>query len=318
MRYGDTAVGQARNTDMIVFLGRHMGFSFSIKGSEHRCVEHPSLSVKGDRLTWYWHSRGIGGRGALDFLIKIDGMGFRDAMARLAGAEVSPPPPRVTATSARTLILPEKAGFFYTRVYAYLSQTRGIDAGIIAALIQEKKLYEDKKGNIVFVGYDQNTVPRFASLRGTYTDNPFRMDCAGSDKRYGFKMDSMDKAVNDHLYIFESAIDCMSHATLEILKTGDKNAWRNDNRLSLGGTSGLALDKYLELHGGVGKLIFCLDNDTAGREAAALLAREYEGKDFVTRIEPPRSKDYNEDLIKFREEGLIVDGRKIQVNSEYR
>ena len=300
MRYGDTAVEQARNTDMISFLGRHMGFSFSLKGSEHRCREHPSLSVKGDRLTWYWHSRGIGGRGPLDFLIKIEDMGFRDAMAKLAGAEVAPPAPRITVPPARMLILPEKAGFVFARLYAYLGQTRGIDAGIITALIQEKKLYEDTKGNVVFVGYDENNVPRFASLRSTYTDNPFRMDCAGSDKRYGFKMDNKDKVVNDHLYIFESPIDCMSHATLEILKTGDKYAWRNDNRLSLGGTSGLALVKYLELYGGVGELIFCLDNDAAGREAAANLAREHAGKGYRTRIEVPAGKDFNEDLITAR------------------
>ena len=311
MRYADTAVEQARNTDMVAFLGRYMGFNFNIRGSEYRCREHPSLSVKNDRLTWYWHSRGVGGRGALDFLIKAEGMGFRDAMAGLSGPNHLPPHPSTPPLPARALILPEKAGFLYTRLYAYLSQTRGIDAGIITALVQEKKLYEDKKGNIVFVGYDENNVPRFASLRGTYTDNPFRMDCPGSDKRYGFNMDKVDKTVNGNLYIFESPIDCMSHATLDVLKTGDKNAWLGDSRLSLGGTSGLALGKYLELHGGAGELIFCLDNDPAGSEAAANLAREYAGKGYRTRIELPKGKDYNDDLLAIqREKDLRALGRR--------
>ena len=211
MKYDETAVEQARNADMLTFFSQYMGFTFNGKGAEYRCREHPSLSVNNDRLTWYWHSRGVGGRGALDFLIKVEGMDFREAMAKLAG-EPLPPVQPIAPQSARTLILPEKAGFLYKRLYAYLNQSRGIDGSIISALIHEKKLYEDKRSNVVFVGYDENNTPRFASLRGTYTDKPFRIDCHGSDKQYGFKM---NYSQNGRLYIFEAPMDCMSHATLE-------------------------------------------------------------------------------------------------------
>ena len=315
MRYDETTVEQARNTDMLTFFSRYMGFTFKVKGTEYRCREHPSLSVKNDRLTWYWHSRSVGGRGALDFLIKVEGMDFREAMAKLAGEPLPSIQPTTTPRLARSLILPEKAGFLYKRLFAYLNQSRGIDGNIITALIQEKKLYEDKRGNVVFVGYDENNTPRFASLRGTYTDKPFRMDCAGSDKQYGFKM---NYSQNGRLYIFESPIDCMSHATLENMQTGVKNAWRGDNRLSLGGTSGVALHKYLELHGNTAELIFCLDNDNAGNEAAAILAREYGRSGFIMRIEPPQGKDYNEDLQKYKNERLIINENKTHKCAEYR
>jgi len=300
MRYNNTVVEHARSTDMLAFFSRYMSFSFNIKGNEYRCNEHPSLSVKNDRLTWYWHSRSIGGRGALDFLMKTQGMGFREAMAKLVGTEPSPLPSHIESPSARPLILPERADFLYNRLYAYLNQTRGIDGKIIITLIQDKRLYQDKKGNIVFVGYDENNVPRFASLRGTYTDNPFRADSTGSDKRYGFNMDNVDNMARSNLYIFESPIDCMSHATLVNLKTGDKNAWRNDKRLSLGGTSSLALCKYLELNDSVSELIFCLDNDPAGREGTASLAREFGRKDYRTQIALPMGKDFNDDLLTAR------------------
>jgi hypothetical protein len=91
MRYDNHVVEQARNTDILIFLRRYMGFDFTSKGGEYRCNEHPSLSIKADRLTWFWHSRGVGGRGALDFLMKIEGMAFRDAMAKLATGEPSAP-----------------------------------------------------------------------------------------------------------------------------------------------------------------------------------------------------------------------------------
>ena len=73
-------------------------------------------------------------------------------------------------------------------------------AQIIQMLIQKEKLYEDKRNNVVFGGFDEQGKARFASLRGTHGD--FRMDCAGSDKRYGFNMAAY--MPSERLYIFES------------------------------------------------------------------------------------------------------------------
>lgn len=293
----ETRVKQARNSDMLLFFSQHNGFTFRKKGGEYRCVEHPSLAVKSDCLSWYWHSKGVGGYGTLDFLIKVEGYSFREAVEQFSDnhAVLSEKPEPNDTT--KTLILPEKAGRMYKRLYAYLCKTRGIDGEIISKLIQEKKIYEDKRGNVVFIGYDEKNIPKFACLRGTYTHNQFRMDCAGSNKQYGFRMTYNE---TDKLYIFEAPIDAMSHATLTNLVTGNTNAWRNDNRLSLGGVTSLALDKYIELHHQTKELIFCLDNDTAGREAAVFMVRKYTDKGFCTRMELPESKDYNTDLLEYR------------------
>ena len=94
------------------------------------------------------------------------------------------------------------------RLYDYLCVKRGIDSEVVNTLIQEGKLYEDKRRNVCFAGCDEHGTPRFASLRGTGRD--FRCDVAGSDKRYGFNMAFSESAP---LYIFESPIDCMSHAS---------------------------------------------------------------------------------------------------------
>lgn len=288
----ENTVIQARNTDLITFLEQRNNFTFKSRGYEYRCREHPSLAVKGDRLSWFWH----GGYGALDYLINIDGYGFRQAVEQLNCVSFSPSVQvEEKEQTPKTLILPEKA-FLYKRLFAYLCKTRGIDHHIITTLIQEKKLYEDTKGNVVFIGSDEQNEPKYACLRGTYTNNPFRMECTGSDTQYGFHMTYAD---NGRLFIFEAPIDALSHATLENLITGDKTAWRKDNRLSLGGVSSVALDKYLELHPLIKELIFCLDSDAAGRDAAVDMARRYADKGYITRLELPTHKDYNEDLLAY-------------------
>jgi len=293
-------IEQARNANIIDFLERHKGLTFVHHGGAFRCRDHSSLAVKADRLSWYWHSQGVGGFGALDYLIKVEKMAFQNAVEAVAGIganAAAPSPLSENPTTVKTLILPPKSGLSL-RLYDYLCIKRGIDSDIVNTLIQKEKLYEDKRGNVVFVGHDENGAARFASLRGTCGD--FRGDCSGSDKRYGFNMAAC--APSDRLYIFESPIDCMSHASLVNALTGDTGAWKQHNRLSLAGTSDAALPFFLKQHTAVRDLVFCLDNDTPGREAAAVLIEKYTDKGYTARRELPQGKDFNEDLQAYRKQ----------------
>ena len=288
----EKTVEQARNADVVAFLERRHGFTFAHRGGAYRCRQHPSLAVKNDRLSWFWHSRGVGGHGVIDYLMKMEHMPFRQAVEAVSG--VTPPTvPSQREEPPKALMLPEKAGISL-RLYDYLCGRRGIDSDIVNTLIQKEKLYEDRRGNVVFVGHDEHGKARFASLRGIYGDPPFRGDCAGSDKRYSFSMAAC--APSGRLYIFESPIDAMSHASLENAAVGDAGAWEQHNRLSLAGTSDTALPFFLNQHPTVRELVFCLDNDPAGREAAALMARKYAEKSYHTSIILPAGKDFNEDL----------------------
>ncbi|MDR1735833.1 MAG: DUF3991 and toprim domain-containing protein, partial [Oscillospiraceae bacterium] len=255
-------VEQARNADIVSFLEKYHGFTFANKGGAYRCNEHPSLAVKNDRHSWYWHSRDLGGFGAVDFLMKADSMTFRDAVSVITGTTPPTAATRPQPEQPKTLVLPEMSGI-PLRLLNYLCMERGIDSEIVNTLIQRKMLYEDTRGNIVFVGYDKQGAARFASLRGTHGDASFRGDCAGSDKRYGFAM-----AANvpcQHLFIFESPIDAMSHASLAKAATGGSEVWKMEPRLSLGGTSAAALNFFLNQHKEIKSLVFCLDNDEPGR-----------------------------------------------------
>jgi hypothetical protein len=89
-------------------------------------------------------------------------------------------------------------------------------------------------------------------------------------------------------------------ASLVNATTGDTGAWRKHNRISLAGTSNTALSFYLDRHQNIMELVFCMDNDPAGRIAALMMGREYALKGYMVLNEPPRGKDFNEDLQAYR------------------
>lgn len=324
IRIDEKLVEQARHTDMLAFLEKYHGFTFTHQGGVYRCKQHKSLAVKDDRLSWYWHSKGVGGFGAIDYLTKIESLSFRQAVETVT--DIPAAVPTCQTPPDKQLVLPEKGGMLQNRLRDYLCNKRGIDIAIVGALLDEGKIYEDRRGNVVFVGADENGKPQFASLRGTSssqaayrlfspngeklthsaapplpkksndfagTPKQFRMDCAGSDKRYGFHIGT---ALSERLYIFESPIDAMSHACIENIIVGDRNAWQRDNCLSLAGTSDTALPEYLKQHTQAKELVLCLDNDEPGRGASIAIARKYAGQGYRTRIELPTAKDYNVEL----------------------
>lgn len=286
---------QARNADIIDFLHKYNGFTFKSQLSAYRCEQHPSLAVKDDRRSWFWHSKGVGGFGAIDFLMKVEQRQFQESVEIVTGVKPEPARSPLKAELPKELTLPSKSRDTL-RLYDYLCRKRGIDRSIVGSLLQEGKIYQDLRGNVAFVGHNAENKPRFVSVRGT-SDRIFRMDCAGSDKRYGFN--TVASVPSEHLYIYESPIDLMSHASLAITATCDTEAWKCHNRLSLSGTSDRAIPYFLNQHKTVADIVLCLDNDPTGRKAADAISEKYAKQGFQTRMEFPVGKDFNEDLIAF-------------------
>ena len=65
------------------------------------------------------------------------------------------------------------------RAYAYLTQTRYIDQDIVQDFVNRKMLYQDVRGNCVFVAYDEKKEPVFANFRGTLSEVKFLGDEIG-------------------------------------------------------------------------------------------------------------------------------------------
>lgn len=223
---------KAYNADIIEFL-RYKGFDFIKSGRFYKCKQHDGLIVCGDRKSFFWNSKNIRGGGAVDFLQRIEGMSFPEAVIGERAAEYKPAPKREAAKTAGKLVLPEKTDGKYSRVFAYLSQSRGLSAEVISDFIKSKQIYQDIRGNCVFVGYDEKGEAKFGSVRGTLTEKKYRGDCKNSDKRYAFHQIGTDTT---RLYIFEAPIDLMSHCTRTDQDYG-VGAYKKQTRITLCGTS---------------------------------------------------------------------------------
>jgi hypothetical protein len=313
--YSDNKIQQAREMDMINFLENKEGFTFKQEGNQWRCIEHDSLVIMQDRMGWYWNSRQVGGGSAIDWCEKIYASKFQEAMRIIVGnGEVVQLNHQSTPAvkRERDFSLPEVTTD-NRRVYSYLTKTRGIDPVIVNQLITDKKLYQDKRGNCVFVGFNQDNEPKYAGLRGTLSDKQFRGEVTGSDKRYGFQMDSNSSSQQnlERLYVFESPIEAMSHASIVNKIIGNDRAFSIHNRLSLGGVTDVALVQYLQDNPQIKHIDFCLNNDEAGRSATSEMMAKFEEQGYTVRDRPPTLDDFNDDLIENQStENKIVVGRK--------
>ena len=295
-------IAQIKQIDLLTYLQTYDPEELVHAGGGEYCTKsHDSLRIS--HGLWCWHSKNIGGKTALDYLIKVCGMGFMDAVQHLLGrAAIQPPvfscpskpPPK------RTLTLPP-AALNNDRALAYL-QSRGIDHAVLDHCIKSGLLYESADyHNCVFVGMDKAGTPRYAALRGTVSN--FKGEASGSDKRYSFSIPAEGESVTLHL--FESAVDALSYATLLQMHGRD---YRQTHLLSLAGVFApaqrpgqrlpVSLARYLEDYPGIQRIDLHLDNDLAGRAAArniaTLLGERY---DLHDRIPPDGCKDTNEYLV---------------------
>ena len=294
-------VAKAKQMDLYTYLKTYEPQELVHFGGSTYCTrEHDSLKISNGK--WYWFSRGIGGRSALDYLIKVKGIPFMEAVEVIVGRGAIPPPAAPCTpkeNKVKSLCLPE-ASRCATHAANYLTG-RGIDCDLLDFCFATGRLYESQKyHNVVFVGLDRYGKPRYANLRGIGTD--FKGEASGSDKRFSFSIPAAEGSATLHL--FESAIDLLSYATLCKQAGVD---WRADHMVSLAGvyrprkeltesSMPLALTQYLKDHPGITKIVLRLDNDYAGRMAAQALTAMLSDQYDVAYKPPPQGKDYNDFL----------------------
>lgn len=292
----------AKKIDLLTYLQLFEPYELvRFSGNVYTTRTHDSLKISNGK--WYWWSRNIGGRSALDYLIKVRGMSFPEAVIQIDGQAVVMPPvlPRPQkAVEHKKLLLPEK-NENNDRVIAYLIG-RGIHRDIIDYCIRTDRLYESRDyHNAVFIGFDRHDVHRYATLRGT-SGRRFMGEVNGSDKHFSFSIPARNKC--SKLHLFESAIDLLSYCTLELLSGRD---WRQDNYLSLAGiympkkiveesTLPAALMQYLKDFPKINEIALHLDNDIAGRLAAKTIKTILPSIYIVSDEPPKRGKDYNDYL----------------------
>ena len=212
-------------TESAEMLGYHVR---QVSADRWTLEEHDSININLDpkhpgRQRFLWNSQGAKGS-VIDFAMAIKGISQAEAIAdlrRVLGHQSGEywrekREKRQAAYQPRAapkeLELPERAAGNPARVFAYLNKTRGISSTLIAQQFRDKTLYQDSRGNAVFVGYDYDREAKYCTYRGTLSDVSFRGEARGSQKAIGFSMGLVGEKPT-RLMVFEAPIAAMSAAT---------------------------------------------------------------------------------------------------------
>lgn len=295
----------------ITDLAERMGFRLVRRGRYYSLKEHDSVMIDTEKNCFWRNSRfhqGYrGGAGStIDFYMEFGATDCKKAMRQIAllyGIEGGKPI-RITHNSIlapstkqqkkpirkevqiRNLTLPEKAKQ-NDIVYRYLLG-RGISHSVIRYFLARKMLYEDKRGNCVFV----SPLLDFACIRST-NEVRFLSDCSGSDYNHCFFFRGREQG--KRLIVTESVIDTMSFMTyLEI-----SGKQYNDNfYLSLAGTNKIqSLFVHLQEKPEIKEVWLCLDRDEAGEKAdviAVKTLKEMGLKWEIKKTPNPACNDWND------------------------
>ncbi|MGB9498793.1 MAG: DUF3991 domain-containing protein [Dissulfuribacterales bacterium] len=269
---------EVRNIDLDVLL-QHFG---STKDLQDKAKWHTSqgvISVNGSKfMNW---TRGTGGGGAIDLVIHLQGVDFKDAVAWLYDTFSCAPAqsvPNQLYTPKQILRLPPKNDKKLRLVSHYLREVRCIPQRFINNLIKSGKLYADIRGNAVFLLLGKKKRIVGAELRGT-CNTKWRGMAPGSRKKSGcfYIVGQSSKK----MVLCESAIDAASCAVLHPEYTAIS-------------TSGAMADPaWLPNFLRNGCEIYCgFDTDRTGETMATKMIKQYPS---IKRLRPA-GHDWNEVL----------------------
>lgn len=295
-------ITEAKRMDLLTYLREYEpGELVKFSSNTYTTRTHDSLKISNGK--WMWWSRGIGGKSALDYLIKVRGMDFVQAVQTIMGnGSVNfPTCENIKSYEEQPLLLPEKSPTTDV-VFDYLFG-RGIDYEIINHCLEQELIIESLPyHNAVFIGYDESKEPKYAAYRAT-NQSRIMGDCTGSKKQYSFRLTAENTG---EVHLFECAIDLLSYATLMKLEGKD---WRQFNLVSLAGVYSpkqkiedskvpVTLGRLLEKDKTIRRIVLHLDNDIAGRKATKALQTILSDKYEVVDDPPQYGKDVNDFLCK--------------------
>ncbi|MBP3621510.1 MAG: toprim domain-containing protein [Lachnospiraceae bacterium] len=303
-------VARAKEMDLLTYLQNYEPWELKhIKGNFYQTVSHDSLKISNGM--WYWWSKGIGGKSALDYLIKVRDIPFQEAVQMIIGNVELKEPIRVEPVKEvkKSLVIPE-ASDTNNRAMSYLSK-RGIDEGILKELYDVGLWYETKDyHNVAFVGVDDAYSIKLVTVRGTV--GAFKNTVAGSDRHFPVRlvpeMSGEYSIRNNVVHLFEAPIDMLSYMTLMKQMGTD---YRQHNFIALCGiykpkenleesTVPIGLSQYLKERTYTKTICLHLDNDRAGRESAKALNVILSKKGYTVIDQPPPEgfKDCNDFLMR--------------------
>ena len=301
----------AKQTDLAAFL-QSRGENVKRSGSEYEWVGH-HITLRGNQFYDQYAQRG---GTAVDFVREQYELSYPDAVQLLLGNGATAPVSEYwqrecqPGSGRQPFELPP-ANENMRRVYAYLIKQRCIDRDVIYHFAHRGLIYEDAQfHNAVFVGADRNGIPRHAHKKSTsLNDSSFRANQTGSEAAFSFhhigrrvaadnsrtelsgSNDQSSPRPSEIVYVFESPIDMLSFISLY------PRGWQNYSYATLCSVADHTLFRLLEDNPHIRKVVLCLDNDEAGRQATERIAAKLTERGYTdVGILLSQYKDFNEDL----------------------
>lgn len=312
-KYTEEQIQKAKDIDVRTFLEQTEGYTFKQSGRYLKCEnpEHtgqPSSLAIDTRMNRIFYNSVTGNRplSAVDWCTIVNKMDFQSAMRlvlgenpqgeRVAAPKFEPHRPVKNEEEKKEFHIPEKSPTI-SRLYAYLTKSRGISSHIVNDCINKGIVFQDQRNNAVFAGFDDDGNMKYAARRGTLTIEgvePFKRDVAGSDKKFAFKMVGNN---TDTIYVTEAAIDAMSLASLED-KFNGLGAFKNKTYISTGGAGmDKAIEQFCKTHD-VKTINICFDNDEAGKNGMEKIMDKFRSLGYeVNDMRASLAHDYNDELI---------------------
>ena len=278
----------ARRVNLYQFLCTYHSSDIIRENRYIRLKEHDSICIHENSSGYVRFSTQSETGNAIDLLTRYLSYTFVEAVQALITADpgcvrhvAAGTESALTPGEPAVFSLPEPSAQPYSRVYAYLTKTRGISYRTVNALVDAGLIYQDAShGNAVFLNRQKD----YCDLRGTYTlGSPFhgcrRMDASG----HWFFQVGKDEPVRI-AYICESAIDAIS---LYELHRHQGMLCKPAMYCSIGGVSNQkAIDRIVSEGY---RTVVAVDNDSAGD---ACRTRNNKLESII-----PQHKDWNEDLL---------------------
>lgn len=281
----DELIQHARNADLSDYFQRS-GYDCELRKNELHVKGYGGLYVNTQTNKWYCFSQASessGGGNPINCLTDIIGLDFKTAVEQLSGGRLVYERKQENASlqaEKKELELPPKNEDM-KKVFAYLCKTRMLNPEIITELAKQGILYQDKRGNAVFLHKDDNGKIVGAEIQGTNTYQRFKGVAGGTGESvFSVKIGEPKKC-----YVFESAIDLLSFKQL-----AKPEKIQNSLLVSMAGLKPNSLTKITE--SGM-KMYACVDNDEKGSK----FTQTYNLIPCRKILEENGVKDYN-DLLK--------------------
>jgi Toprim-like/Protein of unknown function (DUF3991) len=259
------------------------------------------ISIDGSKFMDWAADKGEGG--AIDLVMHVQGVEFKEAVQWLSGRSLQPPHCEAQPAAnrePRILEMPASNEQRWAAVREYLVETRKLPGKAIDHLHERNLIYADDMQNAVFARHstysDNQTWQRGdttgASLRGTWGENnQFHGLAQGTIREDGWFWVGVGQGTVQRVLLTESPIDALS---LMVLDKPHRKSGNVTIYLSTDGAGLMPIEALLKVMESGGQVAVAFDADRAGELMAWRVARELPR---VRRVTPAFGKDWNERLV---------------------